>query len=206
MIHNRNFQKWMDGLVLSGPKPHLLGLVRSLIHYRGTPRTKYELQDLPQDSGRYLSGLCNLRSLTLSNTRVRRINEEEFRTCFSAFRETLTYISFDAPAVSFGGFVTLVDCFPKIRTLRIHSPVHEDHEDPIPPLSRPLRGKLHVRHSRHYGLVFFERFSKLDLEYEELIIGSCSPMSSTFLERALQISTGTVKFLRLIAECQLSCE
>ena len=156
-IHDHNYQKGMDGLVLSGLKPHLLGFVHSLTHRRGPLRTGYEIQDLPKDSGNYHLALRNLRSLTLCNTRFKRI-DEGLRTCFSAFRETLTYLSFDTVVVSFSAFVTLADYFPNIRTLLLHSIVHEDHGEPIPPLSRPLRGKVHVHHSRIPCLGIFKSF------------------------------------------------
>ena len=52
-------------------------------------------------------------------------------------------------------------------------------------------------------LEFFDRFAELGLEYEELLLDSpFLSVSTKFLESALQISSSTVKFLRLTAELE----
>ena len=196
----------MDGVARSGSKTHLLEYVRSLWHHRGLISTiKYRMQDLAQDSGEYFSALCNLHNLTLYNIRVEHINKEKFHTCFSVFRETLTFLSLDSFATSFNAFVTLVDYFPNITSLQLRSFTLEPDDGPVPSLSRPLRGKVHIHHLQSDFLEFLDRFAKLDLEYEELVIGTSTLfMKTKFVASALQISTGTVKFLRLTAE--LRCE
>ena len=100
--------------------------------------------------------------------------------------------------------MTLVDYFPNIATLELRSFALEPDGGPIPPLSRPLRGKVHIhRVSNH--LEFLDRFAKLDLEYEGLVIHSPSFFRSTkFVEGALRISANTVAFLSLTAELQQS--
>lgn len=141
-VRGCTYQRWMNSVVLPGPKVHLLEHVRSLWHSgRAGLKPKHRMQDLPQDSGEYLSALRNLHSLTLAHTRVERIDEEGFRACFSSFRGTLTCLSLESFATSFGAFVTLVDYFPNITTLRLHSFVLEPDQGPVPILSRPLRGK-----------------------------------------------------------------
>ena len=186
----------MLGVVLPTPKFLLLEQVRSLWHARAGVNTKFKhrMRHLPQDSGRYLSALRNLQNFTLHNTKVEHISEEGFRTCFSAFRETLTHLSLENSATSFSAFVTLVDYFPNIGSLRLHSFILEPDKGPVSTLSRPLRGRIHV--GQVDRLEFYNRFAKLDLEYEELVI---DPLEMTFLESALQISASTVKFLKLIA-------
>ena len=194
----------MNGVVLSKSKAHLLEYVRSLWPYRGWRSGKtYRMGDLAQDSGQYLSALHNLHSLTLNGIKLEHISKDQFRTCFSAFRETLTSLSLANFATSFGVFVTLVAYFSNITTLELHSFVLEPDEGPVPPLSRPFRGELVVQAD---DLEFLDRFAQLDLEYEELAIESSSSMfwDAKLLESALRISTNTVKFLRFTAE--LRCE
>ena len=201
-IHGGNYEQWMNGVVLSRSKDHLLEHVRSLSHSRGIG-CEVELRDLPSDSGQYLSALHNLHSLTFQSVRVERVTEEKFRTCFSAFRESLTSLSLDYLAVSFGAFVTLVDYFPNITTLQLGLLVLEPDKEPVPSLSRPLRGKLHVGCLQGGFSNFLNKFSKLDLEYEELVIDTASSSVETDLvERVLEIGTSTVKFLRLTTEHQ----
>ena len=186
----------MNGVVHSGSKAHLLGHVRSLRHSRGNWETKYQLRDLAQDSGEYLSALPNIHDLTLYNTGIEHISEDTFCACFSAFRETLTFLSLDTCATLFSAFVTLVDYFPSLMTLQLYSLAPGPDEGPVPSLSRPLRGKAHVRRAQDNCLEFLNRFSELDLEYEELIIDSLFLFVETkFLESALQISASAVKFL-----------
>ena len=193
-INESNYRRWMDGVVHSGSKDHLLGYVRSLCHDRGT----YRMQDLARDSGGYLSALRNLRILIFFYLRVEHVSEGEFHTCFSAFRETLTYLSLSQFSVSFSAFVTLVGYFPNITTLRLHSFMLRPDEGPVPSLSQPLRGKLHIHEVPADSLEFFSRFAQLDMEYEELVVDSFIDISTPgFAETALRISPSTVKFLRL---------
>ena len=144
-IDQDNYERWMNGVVLTGSKAHLLELARSLRH---SHVLDYRMQDLAQDSGEYLSVLRNLHSLALVNVCVEHISEDGFRACFSAFRDTLTYPSLETFTTSFSAFVTLVDYFPNITTLRLRSFELEPDGGPVPSLSRPLRGKLYVREVR----------------------------------------------------------
>lgn len=201
-IHENNHERWMDDVVLPRSSPHLLEHVRTLNYRRGSPIiARYPIRDLTRDSGEYLSGLRNLRSLTLSNVRLEHIGEDGFRTCFSAFRETLTDLFLENFATSFSAFATLVDYFPNIRTLRLHLSVLEPDGRPAPSLSRPLRGKIHFDCVQDDSFEFSNQFSKLDLEYEELVVASSIRFVETrYLQSALQISASTVKVLRLMVE------
>ena len=205
-LHDDNRERWVNGVVLSGSRVCLLEHVHSLWHSYGLG---YRMRDLAQDCGGYFSTLHNLHSLTLHNLTVEHINEDRFHTCFSAFRETLTCLFLNNFVTSFGAFVTIVDYFPNIATLRLRALDLEPDERPVPSLSRPLRGKVHVHYVNHFQADFSEFckwFAKLDLEYEELVIESPGSTfgETEFLESALQISANTVKFLKLTTE--LRCE
>ena len=157
------------------------------------------MKDLAQDSGKYLSALRNLHSLKLYNIRLEHISGDKFRTYFSAFRETLTSLSLENFATSFSAFVTLVDYFPNVTTLQLRLVEPEPDEGPVPSLSRPLQGKLHVHEVHVNYLKFFNQFAQLELEYEELVIDTSlsTPAGTLFVESALRISPSTVKSLRL---------
>ena len=194
----------MDGVVFSESKDRLLGYARSLWYFHGMlSGIKYQMRDLPRDSREYTSAMCNIRSLTMVNIRVEHISKEGFHTCFSAFRETLTFLFLEFFSTSFSAFVTLVDYFPNITTLRLRSFTVEPDEEPIPTLTRPLRGKIYIMVARPNCLEFFDRLAKLDVEYEELVVDSIglSPSErAKLVESSLQISTSTVKYLRLAVE------
>ena len=201
-VGNLNYGRWMEGVVISGSKVRLLGHVRYLKHCRcQSIKIKYRMRDLAQDSGEYLSALRNLRGLDLFNIRIEHIGEEGHHACFSAFRDTLTYLSLNTFTTSFSTFVTLVGYFPNLTTLELLSLALEPDEGPVPLLSRPLRGRVHIYargfHPDHSE--FLSRFSTLDLEYEELSI-DFYPMATEFLESRLQISASTVEFLRLVTK------
>ena len=175
----------MDGVVLSGSKSRLLEHVRSLLHCRGDFGVKYRMRDLPNDSGEYLSALCDVHSLILLNTTV---EHTTFATLFSAF-------------------VTLVDYFPNITSLELDSLELEPDEGLVPSLSRPLRGKAHIHFADYVQddcLEFYDRFAKLNPEYEEVVVNSSCVLDKKPLRIVLQMSTSTVKFLRLTTELQ--CE
>ena len=194
-IHERNSPRRMCGVVSSRSKAHLLGYVGSVLYY---PHLKYQMRSLAACSGKHFPALCNLHSPTLFTIRIERISEE-FHICFSAFRETLTYLSLDTFTTSFNAFVALVDYFPNITTFNCVCSRGGD-GGPIPPLSRPFRGKLRVSQIEANDLGFFNRFAMLDSGYEVLIIHHPHFLETNFLESALQISTRTTKFLRLTAE------
>ena len=162
-IYKCSYGKWTRGAVRSGSTPHPLEHVRSLTHCRSTNSIlKYQMRDLPQDSGEYLSALRNIRNLTLCDIKVEDVGEEGFRACCSAFRETLAHLSLDAFTTSFGGLVTSVDYFPNITTLQLSLFAQECDTRPVPSLSRPLRGKVHTLDVRTHCSRFFDRFTKLD--------------------------------------------
>jgi len=192
-INQCNRQRWMNGVTRSVPKAH-----------RHDTGTEYLTRGLAQDPREYFPVLRNTRNLTLSCIQVERADANQLRTYLSAFRECLTHLSLERITVSFSTFVTLVDYFPNITNLNLCAPGLGPDEGSVPPLSQPLRGKALVRASLHNSLKFFDRFAKLDLEYEELVVGPMGYVNPTFLENAFQMSTSTVKCLRLMSE--IECE
>ena len=202
-INNKNYQRWLGGVALSGSKTHLLQHVRSLRYYRSLGkgvRHPIPIQGLP--AGEYFSALHNIHTLELVNIKIERSSKAEFGTCFSAFRETLTGLTLELLTTSFDALVNLVDYFPNVVTLRLSPSILELDEGPVPPLSRPLRGKLHIYYTEHDCLEFIDRFARLDMEYEELVIGSWFGLPTRFMESSLQLSPGTVKYLRLTVTLQ----
>ena len=133
----------------SPPRTHLFVVA-------STP-AENRIQVHAQDSGEYLSVMPNLRSLTLHHTGVEYAGEDEFRTCFSAFRESLTYLSLETFATSFSAFVTVADYFPNITILQLCSFELEPDEGPVPSLSHPFGG----RYTSTFKII--SRSSRIDL-------------------------------------------
>ena len=162
------------------------------------------MRNLPKDSGEYLSALHNIHSLELINIKIEHIREQEFHTCFSAFRATLTHLTLGLFVTSFSAFVTLVDYFPSITTLRLGAFAVEPDGGPVQRLSRPLRGRICFVHLHAYSncAEFLNRFAKLDLEYEELALEPPFTVKTSLLGSILQLGASTVKYLRLTAELE----
>ena len=198
-VHEKNYRRWMNGVALAGSKVHLLGFVRSLQHCLGmATRFNHGIQDHEE----YFSALCNLHSLSLYGVGIEAIGKEGPHAYFSASRETLTYLSLGDFFAPFCVFVTLVDYFPNIRNLQLCSFGLDPNARPIPTLSRPLRGKFKV-YSTGACSSFLDRFARLDLQYEEVVLHSPSRfIEGKYLERALQISATTARVLRLTVELQ----
>lgn len=154
------------------------------------------MQNLPPDSGEYLSALHNLHSLSLHHITFKNFGEEGFHTCFSGFRETLTKLTLEGVAASFTMFVTLVSYFPNISILRPGSFKLKPDEGPVPSLPRPFRGKLYI--TPGCGKLI-NRLAGLDLEYDGLVIQTFSVVEAEVLQNILQLSAGTIRYLRLDA-------
>ena len=162
------------------------------------------MRKLQKVSGEFLSALHNIHSLGFINIGIEPISEQEFRTCFSAFREILTNLTLDEFTTSFSAFVTLVDYFPNITTLRLGTFTVEPDLGPVPRLSRPLRGRICLLHLRFRPgcAEFLNRLAGLDLEHEELALEPPFNVDTRLLESILQLGASTVKYLRLTAQFQ----
>ena len=195
VIHDGNYQRWMDGVASSGSKSHLLKYVRSMW---------YRCPTLVAETSYWMQNLHNVHSFDLFGIKIGNISEREYQTCFSAFRETLTNLTLDDFDTSFSAFVTLVDYFPNITTLQLHSFEVKPDEGPVPPLSRPFRGRLCIHCFEDDYVEFFDRLAKLDPQYEELVIGSefSSDIGTELAESLYQIGANTVKYLRLTADLE----
>ena len=202
-IYHRNYQRWMDGVVFSESKAHLLEYVRSLQHWRAVIiGIRYSIRNLSKYSGEYLSAMHNIYRLVLGNIIIEHISKGEFRTCFSAFRETLVDLTLDIFNTSFSALVALVDYFPNLTTLRLGLFDVTPDEEPVPALSRPLRGRIHISCISRYLAGFFDRLAKLDPEYEELILDSGFRMNAELVERVFRLGASTIRCLRLTAKLE----
>lgn len=199
-ICDGNYHRWMYGVVGSRSKTHLLRYVRSLTHSLGLKKgTRYPMQNLPRDSGEYLSALHNINSLSLQNITSKHTGEEIFRACFSGFRDTLTKLSLERITAPFSTFVALVGHFPNLTTLRLSPFKLKPDEGPVPPLTRPLRGNIYIHDVGSDCLAFINRLAGLDLEYDGLVIETVSMVDGEVLDSMLQLSASTIKYLRLDA-------
>ena len=196
-LTHRNYQRWMSGVVLSGSKAHLLGYVRSLEHVIIPDNGAcYSMRSLQKESGEYLSALYNIRRLSLGGIKAEYIDEAEIHACCSAFRETLTELSLADFVTSFNTFATLVGYFPNVTSLQLSSISLIPDDGPVPSFPRPLRGKIFISSTYTVPRDFIDRLAELDVEYEAVEI-ECRGGTKEAVDSVLQLSAGTVKYLKL---------
>ena len=82
-INHGNYQRWINSVASSGSKSHPLEYVCLLKHHFIEPI----------EISYWMRNLHNVHSLAFFGIVIKRIGEGEVHTCFSAFRETLTYLT-----------------------------------------------------------------------------------------------------------------
>ena len=193
-INDKNYQRWMNGVVLSASKTRLLRYVRSFTHSGCKP-----VRNLLKDCGEFLPALRNIHRLVLLKINIEHLGDEELHAYFSAFRETLTTLVLQFSTTSFSTFVALVNYFPNITSLRVGRLALKLDEGPVPTLSKSFGGKIWVHCSVPSGCELLDRLAMLDLEYDELIVETSNDVTTDVLESVLRVSAGTVRYLRLTA-------
>jgi len=120
--------------------------------------------------GDYLPSLRNLESLVLSSMDLQSDISQQVEN-FSAFRHTLSSISLWECRISPGALVTVVNYFPNLVNLQLRASTQAADHEPVPPLLRPLRGRLSVQKLRDHHLPVLDRLSDLPPELDELVLG-----------------------------------
>ena len=107
-----------------------------------------------------------------------------------------------AVSLPWRSFIALVDYFPNLRNLELLSLSFEDGNINSPPLSRPLRGKLHFYLSEEEYLIALSNwFAGLEVEYEELVV-DVGYVSGTYSQRIVAACQKTLKCLKFeLCEC-----
>ena len=134
---------------------------------------------------------CNISAASPCSTPGSNTSPGPLPYLFLSILGTLTYFSLVVFNASLSTFETLVDYLPNIRILKLRSFVLEPDEKPVVVFT--ALEKLYVDYIHPDRLEFFNKFAKLELEYEELKVGSLSS-EAVFLESALQIRANTVKY------------
>jgi hypothetical protein len=129
-IDDKNYWRWMNGIVLSRSKTYLCRYVRSFKH---SLPPEHPMRNLLKNSRGGLSALYSVHSLALSGLLTEPIGGGAVQACFSAFRETLTdlYLG-ESCAMSFSTFVTVVGYFPNLTSLQLGFLELKPDEAPVP--------------------------------------------------------------------------
>ena len=115
---------------------------------------------------------------------------------FSPCQQVLSSLILATVSLPWRSFIALIDYFPNLRKLELRGPSFEDDNINPPPLSRPLRGKLHFDISEEEYLKSFSNwFTGLEVEYEELVI-DVGYVSGTYSQCIAATCGKTLKHLR----------
>ena len=193
-----DFQSWVDNI--SPTNIGLLRHVRALEYFR-QPKTLYsssgdliwkrEVHD-PRFSvytlRDYLPTFSQLQALGLRHMDIEPTIPQHLEL-FVAFQHTLSSLFLEQISITWSTFISLVGHFPHLRRLEIRKASFQVDDQPVPQLSRALRGRLLVwlRGTDSVG-PFVERFPELRQEYEELeISGACDQRLISAIEANLKV-------------------
>jgi len=142
----------------------------------------------------YLPSLYNLESLVLSLMHLR-VDFSQIKN-FSAFRLTLSSLSLRNCHLSTYVLITLVNYFPNLVDLELRIPIYVGDYHRVPPLSRPLHGRLSVQ-TCGINLPLFDELSDLPPELDELFLGGGFQGVIQY-DHMVATYAGSVKCLRLL--------
>jgi len=143
----------------------------------------------------YLPSLHHLKSLGLSSMHLgpdvpRKIG------LFSAFQHTLSSLCLSTCHVTSGALITLINYFPPLANLELQSLTYVADHEPVPRLSRPLRGRLDIADCKTSSRALFENLSDPPAELNELTLrGVYMP---TFYDTIFEARRGSVERLEMI--------
>ena len=191
---------WVDRI--SPANLELLHHVRSLTYtIDPTARLRFPAHHIDSLDD-YLPSFHNLESLVLSSMDLQSDIPQQVEN-FAAFRLTLSSLSLWDCYLSPCALITIVNCFPDIVDLQLRALMHTEDHEPIPPLSRPLRGKFSVLAFRSHDLPVLNRLSDLPPELDELVIDGSAQVAIGH-DHIVATYAGSVKRLRLLRgfECK----
>ena len=166
-IGEEHHQRWLDKI-----SPANTGLLRHVRSFTYFPELFHH--DYPRPGicalRDYLPSLCQLRALTFSDLHIEPTISENLEI-FTAFRQTLSSLSFNQVRITWSAFVALIGYFPNLRKLDVQMSWFMVDDSPVPQLSHVLRGTLLVSNYRFIDTEpFIDRLHTLKPEFDELVI------------------------------------
>ena len=188
-------RRWLDEI--SPGDIELLCNVRSF-RYTSDSAVWEEAIPYPIDSlHEYLPLLSHLESLELSSMSIGPDIPQKIGL-FSAFQHTLSSLRLSNCSVTSSTLITLINYFPLLANLDLHSLIFATNGEPAPPLSRPFRGRLAITECRSKDRALYDKLSDPPPEFEELIL--CRVDMPIFFHAVLGVHGGSVKRLKMFGD------
>ena len=194
LIGERNRRSWLDKI--SPSNIELLRHVRSLCLVGSDPwgRDSPKYTDI-EDLYVYFPSFCQLHTIELTETHIPPNIPERIEMFFPC-QHVLSSLILATVFLPWRSFIALIDYFPNLRDLELSSLSFEDDNINSPPLSRPLRGKLHFYLFKEESLIALSNWlAGLEVEYEELVVG-VGYVSGTYSQRIVAACQKTLKRLK----------
>jgi len=196
-IRDRDLQRWLDSIPPANEG--LLQHVRSLSYVTETRARRKILPpgyriDVLQD---YLPFFQQLQHLSLSSMHIPSDIPHQIEI-FSAFRHTLSRLSFHHCRVTINALVALIDYFPNLDHLDLGRPLYSVDDEPVVPLSRLLISKLHISDCHEDGLDLLDRLSGHGLAFCEIVVDYVSQLHLQTLGRIVDALGENTKCLRVL--------
>lgn len=166
-ICRKTHQMWLD--TISARNVELLRNVRDFTYVLdNTVRngiTPYRIDSLY----RYLPSFRRLERLGLSSMFLGPEVPQQIGI-FSPFQHTLSSLIISSCYITSTALVTLINYFPLLAHLNLQTLTHEVNGEPVPQLSRPLRGTLNIVCCKTRDLALFDNLSNPPPELDELVL------------------------------------
>ena len=191
-ISRKTHQPWLNRI--SARDVDLLRNVRTFTYvYDDTVQngiTPYRIDSLY----RYLPSFRHLERLGLSSMFLGPEVPQQIGI-FSAFQHSLSSLSLTSCYITSGALITLINYFPLLMRLGLQSATHEVNGEPVPQLSRPLRGTLAITCCRTQDRALFDKLSNPPPELDELVLNQVH--MPTFYNCIIGAHGGSVRRLKL---------
>ena len=181
-VRQDNYRQWLNKIspTNTGVLSHVHSLTYFLRGSRTDSRSVYVFRD-------YFPSFSQLRTLTFCHLDIEPAISQNLHL-FSAFKHSLSSLSFGGVSIPWGAFVALVGYFPNLRNLNLLATAFQVANNPGPHTSHPGRGKLFVDLITRVSAGFpYDRLAELRPEYEELeLLGAYEPRLISAVERTLK--------------------
>ena len=193
-ISSRDYHLWKDRI--SPAKIEPLHHVRSLTYILDTT-ARFRPPEYHIDSlSNYLPSFRRLKKLVLSSICLQSGIPQQLEN-FGPFQHKLSSLSLWSCHVSSGALVTIVNYFPNLVDLQLCVLTLKEDGEPIPPLSRPLRGRLDIQQFWNDDLSLLDHLSDPPPELDELVVFGYVRMPVAY-DRVVTTYAGSVKRLELL--------
>ena len=164
-ISGKTYQQWVDRIAPENVEP--LRHIRFFTYIPdGRAGGKMHRIDTLH---RYLLSLCQLERLGLSSMFLGPDVLQQ-TGLFSAFQQILSSLGLAGCHTTSSALIAIINYFPLLVSLDLQSVSYEEVGEPVPRLSRPLRGRLVITECSARSRALFDKLSNPSPELDELVL------------------------------------